>query len=612
MRVFNKLIYRNLLVMVGADAFLVALSFFGAYLLRFEFSMPSREWETFIRTLPFVITVKMATFAFFHLYQGMWRYTSLLDLIKVIKAVIISSLLITLFLFMINRLSGHPRAMLLIAVILTFMAIGGIRFLIRLHFSKITPGDFFPAFGRYRQEGKNLLIIGAGDAAEKVLREIRDNVEVQLIPIGLLDDDPAKQGKTIHGISVLGTIEEIDRLPISFDEILIAIPSAKREEMPRIVSLCEKTGKRFRTIPGMGELIDGKVSIKAIREVTLEDLLGREEIHLNQEEILKYLRGKRVLITGAGGSIGSELVRQVARFYPSALALLEVRELNLFRVEMECRQRFGYLLVESFLTDIRNREAVNRVFQGFNPEVVFHAAAYKQVPIQELNTWEAVYTNVSGTRNLVEISLAQGVERFVQVSTDKAVRPVNVMGACKRVAEIIAECRNGFSGTRFMAVRFGNVIGSSGSAIPIFQDQINRGGTAAGNSHEITRYFMSIPEAAPLILQAGAMGQGGEIFILEMGQPVRIVDLAKDLIRLNGLDPDKDIPIQFIGLRPGEKLYEELIIEGEGIVPTTHEKIMVLRGNPCSVEILNDRIDELLTFAGTSDAEAIKRKLQAM
>lgn len=610
MKVSTKIVNPNLLVMIGTDACLVALCFFGAYLLRFEFNLPQPEWVIFTQTLPFVLMVKMGTFALFHLYRGMWRYTSLLDLFKLVKAVLVSSLLIVLTLFMFNRLAGHPRSIFLIDGILTFLTIGGIRLAIRLYFANLTSGDFLPDFVRQRQEGKRLLIVGAGAAAEKVLREIRDNTEVSLIPVGLLDDEAGKQGKTIHGVPVLGAIGEIGRLPVAFDEILIAIPSVKGEEMRRMVALCEKTGKRFRTIPGIGELIDGKVSIKTIREVTLEDLLGREEVRLNQEEIISFLRGKRVLVTGAGGSIGSELVRQIGRFSPQALALMDVTELNLFRIEMECRQRFEYLSLDSFLLDIRHRDDVARVFQTFNPDVVFHAAAYKHVPLQEVNPWEAVHNNILGTRNLIEAAMANGTQRFVQVSTDKAVRPANVMGASKRVAEMIAECQNGNSPTRFVAVRFGNVVGSSGSAIPVFQEQITRGGPVTVTHPEIMRYFMSIPEAAQLILQAGAMGKGGEIFILEMGQPVRIVDLARDLIRLHGLEPDKDIQIRFVGLRPGEKLYEELITEGEGIVATAHEKIMVLQGSHCSAETLDAQIDELLTIARTYDAGAIKHKLQ--
>ncbi|MBI5586259.1 MAG: polysaccharide biosynthesis protein [Deltaproteobacteria bacterium] len=603
-------IFRNQSVMVAADALLVVLSFFMAYTLRFEFLFPPEELERFTRALPLVLGIKLGTFAFFRLYQGLWRYTGFLDLFKILKAVGLSSLLVALFLFMLNRLEGYPRSVLLLDGILTFLAIGGIRVLGRFYFFKVRENDDAPAWKNRNREAKRLLIIGAGDAAEKVLREMWENHEVQMIPVGMLDDEPCKQGKTIHGIPVLGTVGEIDRLATPFDEILIAIPSVQQNEMRRIVAACEKTGKRFRTLPDIGELIDGKVSINTIREVTLEDLLGRKEVRLDQREISGYLRGKKVLITGAGGSIGSELVRQVVRFQPSALALVEMSELNLFRIEMEIRQKVDYLVPEGFLVDIRNRQALDRVFKEFQPEVVFHAAAYKHVPLQELHPWEAVYNNILGTRNLIEASLDQGVKRFVQVSTDKAVRPTNIMGASKRVAEMLVECRNGHSATRFVAVRFGNVLGSSGSAIPIFQEQIARGGPVTITHPEMTRYFMSIPEAAQLILQAGSMGKGGDIFILEMGRPVRIVDLAKDLIRFHGLEPEKDIELQFTGLRPGEKLYEELITEGEGIEPTSHESIMVLQGNHCDALTINRRVDELLAIAATYDSTAIKRKMQ--
>ncbi len=597
------------LLILASDVLLVILSFFGAYFLRFEFELSPNEWKVILQTLPLVLIIKMGSFVFFHLYQGMWRYTSLSDLFRVLKAVFLSSLTLSLTIFMLNRLEGYPRSIFLIDGLLTFLSIGGVRVLIRLYFSKRASYDSPLSPNNQKNRTKKLLIIGAGDAAEKVLREIRENHQVQLIPVGMLDDDSGKQGKTIHGVPVLGKISQIENLGVPFDEILISIPSARAEEMRRIVAQCEKSGRRIRTLPNIGEIIDGKVSLQAIREVTLEDLLGREEVRLDQDGIFRYLCRKRVLITGAGGSIGSELVRQVARFNPLAVALLEISEFNLFRIEMECRQRYA-LSPESFFVDIRNRETIDRVFHEFKPDVVFHAAAYKHVPIQELHPWEAIDNNILGTRNLIEASLAHGVKRFVQVSTDKAVRPANVMGASKRVAEMMVECRNGHSSTRFMAVRFGNVVGSSGSAIPIFQDQIARGGPVTVTHPEMTRFFMSIPEAAQLILQAGAMGKGGEVYVLEMGRPIRIVDLVKDLIRLHGMEPGKDIAIQFTGLRPGEKLYEELITEGEGIGSTAHEKIMVLQGRHYDIEWINRQVDELLEVAGTYDAEAIKLKLK--
>ncbi|MBN1612982.1 MAG: polysaccharide biosynthesis protein, partial [Deltaproteobacteria bacterium] len=407
-----------------------------------------------------------------------------------------------------------------------------------------------------------------------------------------------------------GTIDAIETIALDFDEILIAIPSAKGEQMRRIVALCEKTGKRYRTMPGLGELIDGKVSVGKLREVKLEDLLGRDEIHLDREVIRRFLEGKRILVTGAGGSIGSELVRQICRFQPRELALLEFSEYNLFRTEMRCRQDFPDVAVRSFLRDIRDTEGVRRVFTAFRPEVVFHAAAYKHVPIQEMNAQEAVFNNVLGTRNLVDTACEGGVESFVFVSTDKAVRPTNVMGATKRVAEMYVASMNGAARTRFMAVRFGNVLGSSGSVVPIFQQQIAEGHPVTVTHPDVTRYFMTIPEACQLILQAGAMGEGGEIFILDMGKPVRIADMARDLIHLHGLEPEKDVPIAYIGLRPGEKLQEELITEGEGIAPTTHAKIRVIRGQSGDARSLGGRIDELLSLADTYDADRIKDKLR--
>jgi len=607
----NKgLMRRNFWIMVAVDAVLILGCYYLAYLFRFEFDIPKENMAAFQQSWHFIILIKISLFAFFHLYSGMWRYTSLVDLMNVFKAVFTSSLLIVLVVLMVYQFQRYPRSVFIMDGFLTFLAIGGVRVAIRLYFARGAGIQTFPAIRRRTPEGRRLLIIGAGDAGEKVLREIRDNPELKFEPVGFLDDDPGKQGKAIHGVPVLGPVEGMHSISSEFDEILIAISSAKGEEMRRIVTACESTGKRYRTVPGIGELIGGKVSVKAIREVTLEDLLGRKEARLDQEEIARYLYEKRVLVTGAGGSIGSELARQVSRFQPQAMALLEVSEFNLFRVETECRQRFGDVSTSGFLVDIRDREAVGRVLQEFDPQVVFHAAAYKHVPIQEIHPWEAVHNNVLGTKNLVETALKVGLERFVLVSTDKAVRPTSVMGATKRVAEMLVECANGISGPHFLSVRFGNVIGSSGSAIPIFQEQIARGGPVTVTHSEATRYFMSISEAAQLILQAGAMGEGGEIFILDMGKPMRIVDMARDLIRLHGFEPDQDIPIEFIGLRPGEKLSEELITKGEGIVGTAHDKIMVLRGSTYNPKDLNAHIDELLTISHTYDPTAIKRKLQ--
>ena len=595
--------------MLLLDAVLVTVAYILAYLLRFDGHISPSEWTNIKNILPYLIPFKLLCFFIFGLYKGMWRYTSLVDLKNIFKASSFSSIFIILTILYLYRFQGFPRSVYIIDLAFTFLLVGGVRVTIRLFFTDHYSS--FWTFGHGRKfSARKLLIVGAGDAGEKVLREIQENKWVKFDPIGFLDDDPGKQGKTIHGIPVLGKVDEIDQLQTEFDEILIAIPSVKGEQMRRIVTLCKETGKRFRTVPGIWELIEGKVSVKTVREVTLADLLGREEVHLDKERIYQYLNNKRILVTGAGGSIGSELVRQVCRFHPQALALLDFSEFNLFRVEMECQQRFSFVSTSGFLVDIKNQDLVKKIFREFSPDVVFHAAAYKHVPIQELHPWEAAYNNILGTRNLVEAALENQVERFVLVSTDKAVRPANVMGATKRVAEMLVECVNGNAVTRFMAVRFGNVIGSSGSAIPLFQEQISRGSPVTVTHPEITRYFMSIPEAAQLVLQTGTMGKGGEIFVLDMGKPLRILDLVRDLIRLNGLEPDRDIPIQFIGLRPGEKLYEELIIKEEGIVATNHEKILVLRGNSHDQNALNANINELLSIAGTYDATAIKKKLR--
>jgi len=597
---------RNFYLILAGDISLIIIAFVAAHLLRFEGSIPPDYLASMNRILPVIIIVKIGVFFFFKLYAGMWRYASIVDLFNVVKASISSSLIIILFVLFAYRFEGYSRSVFLIDWILTLFLIGGIRAGIRVVLS-----NNIRSFLSFRNTGdyKRLIIVGAGGAGEKVLREIHDNPGLNYNVIGFLDDDPYKRGKAIHGVPVLGTLNQILQFKSYFDEVLIAIPSAKGEEIRKIVSACERIGKRVRIIPNMGELIGGKLSLKAIRNITLEDLLGRDEIYLEQDKIDLYLKDKNVLVTGAGGSIGSELVRQIGRFKPQALGLIEFSEFNLFQIEMEIRQKLKTVSIQGFLADIRDDRSVQRVFDCFKPDVVFHAAAYKHVPLQEITPWEAVLNNVLGTRNLVDAAIQFNVKKFVLVSTDKAVRPTNVMGTTKRIAEMLIQTANG-NGTRFLAVRFGNVIGSSGSAIPIFQKQIAQGGPVTVTHPDMQRYFMSIPEAAQLILQAGAMGQGGEIFILDMGQPVRILDMAKELIRLHGLEPDKDIAIKFIGLRPGEKLYEELITKGEGIVETSHEKIVVLRGRDGYPDNFKKHVDELLALAVNCDAQLIKDKLK--
>jgi len=607
----KKLIFnRHFYYMLFIDAVLVGVSYVCAYLLRYDGNLPDYEWQRIIHILPYLVAMKLTYFALFGLYRGMWRYTSLEDMKSVLKATVVSSLTLVLAVLYIYHFYGYSRAAFIIDWLLTILFIGGVRIGVRLLLT-----NNIASFWRLAKKGrldKRLLIIGAGAAGEKAIREIIENPGLKFKPVGFLDDDTQKQGKAIHGVLILGAVDEIAQLSEDFDEILIAIPSAKGEQMRRIVKFCEETGKRFRTMPSIGELIDGKVSVKALREVRIEDILGRDEVHLEKDLLRKSYASKRVLITGAGGSIGSELVRQVCQYRPEVLGLLDFSEFNLFKIDMMCRQHFPGIQLQTYLTDIRDLRVVRRTIGDFRPEVILHAAAYKHVPLQEIHPRETVYNNVIGTRNLALTATEAGVERFVLVSTDKAVRPTNVMGAAKRVAEMFLASLNDQSQTRFISVRFGNVLGSSGSVIPIFQQQISQGKPVTVTHPEVTRYFMSIPEAAQLILQAVAMGQGGEVFILDMGKPVKIVDMARDVIRLHGFEPDRDIPIEYIGLRPGEKLFEELITAGEGITPTSHAKIKVIRGNHGDFQILSTAIEELIRVADTFDDEAIKSRLHAI
>ena len=599
----------NFYVILLADVAMIIASLFLAYSVRFEFRISEREWQGFLHVLPLVLAVKLSAFSLFHLYRGMWRYTSLVDLLNVIKASIVSTLFINFAILALYRFQGFSRSVFIIDWALTLISIGGIRLGVRLFFARKLFNEIFPSFTPLNDSRKNVLIIGAGNAGEQIVREMLDSPAWRIAPSGFLDDHPDKQGKAIHGVRVLGTISELKSFSHLFDEILIAIPSATGEQMRKITMFCKQTGKPFRTLPSINELINGSVSLQFVRNVSMQDLLRREEVRLERDDIAHYLRGKCVLITGAGGSIGSELARQVCQFQPQRVVMLDVSEYNLFQIDMQARKRFEQVEIVGALADIRNADALRRVFERYAPHVVFHAAAYKHVPMQELHSWEAVMNNVIGTKNLAQLAKEFRAERFVLVSTDKAVRPTNVMGATKRVAEKIVTSVCASCATRFMAVRFGNVLGSSGSVVPIFQEQIASGGPLTITHPDITRFFMTIPEAAQLILQAGSMGTGREIFILDMGKPVRILDLAHDLIRLYGYEPERDIAIKYTGLRPGEKLYEELITEGEGIVPTGHRKIMVLRGDADEWAQLECQIEQLAAAGHAFDAVRIKRLL---
>jgi FlaA1/EpsC-like NDP-sugar epimerase len=541
--------------MLAADICLIGCAYFLAYVLRFEGEIPAPFFEIFLKTIFMVILVKIGFFIFFDLYRGMWRYTSIIDFLNIVKASVASSIGLIFAVFFFFNFLRFSRSVFILDFILTLIFIGGLRVAIRILFSGKDPSLFSllePKKKGKKRDVKNLLLIGAGNTGEHVLREMMSDRNANLKAVGFLDDNHQKLGSSIHGVPVLGHIDQIDQVDVDFDEILITSPSATGVQMQRIVAACKRSGKPFKTVPLIGELIGGRISLKLVREVTIADLVERDEVSLDTRDIQKYLLGKKVLVTGAGGSIGSELVRQIIRCKPRAVALLDMSEYNLYQVEMECRERFsdydsnsdqpagsGLTQIMAFLVDLGNLHPTRHVFKTFQPDVVFHAAAYKHVPMQENNPWEAVYNNLQGTKNLIRCSMDFDVDKFILVSTDKAVRPTNIMGATKRICELLASSVKENGTTRFISVRFGNVMGSSGSVIPHFQQQIARGGPVTITHPDITRYFMSIPEAAQLILQAAVMGQGGEVFILKMGKPVRIVDLANEIIKLSGFEPDR-------------------------------------------------------------------------
>jgi FlaA1/EpsC-like NDP-sugar epimerase len=614
-------------LMLFFDALIFTVAFIAAYLLRFEFHLTPTEVTQLKMISPYLVVLKLAIFSAFGLYQGIWRYTSLRDLVKLAQASFLSTLLIVGALLYIHRFGGFSRAVFAIDGLLTFLMAAGSRLIARWRHERKTGSTPLQGFGASdisdvsHGVNKRVVIIGAGDAGEKILREINDHSQLrqQIKPLGFLDDDPGKWGRSVHRLPVFGPVSKLPKVieKHRVQEAFIAMPSATGAQIRHIAEICKRASIPYKTLPGMGEIIEGSVSIKALRDVNYQDLLGRQPVQLNSRGISDYLSGKVVMVTGCGGSIGSELCRQLVPFEPGQLVLVDAGEANLFHIQMELHHEMRYRNYCTILGQVQDRLLMRHVFDQFRPEVVFHAAAYKHVPLLERNPWEAVFNNILGSQMVMEMAREYGSKRFVLVSTDKAVRPTNVMGASKRIAELLLQSFQG-NGTLFMAVRFGNVVGSSGSVVPLFRRQIEKGGPVTVTHPEVTRYFMTIPEAAKLILQAGALGEGGEIFILEMGTPVKIADMARDLIRLSGKEPEKDIEIIFTGLREGEKLYEELITVGEGITKTPHEKILVLRASdwqgfesPDGLRCwLQSSVEELQQLAVRHDAPAIRQKLK--
>jgi FlaA1/EpsC-like NDP-sugar epimerase len=592
-----RLIARQL--QVGVDLMVLVLAFQFSYLLRFDFSIPAEELQHNLARLLLVVLVQLVTLKLVGVYSFIWRYVGMTELRAFVSAAILSCVPL-----LILRLSlpyqfqkwQVPISIILMDTIFAFSGVLGVRIIRRILYERSA---------RRKKQAQTalknripVLLIGAGRAGMLVAREIgRGNTD--LLVKGFVDDDLVKEGTIIHGIKVLGTTDDLPRLvsELNVDHVVITLAQATRRDFRRILDICEKLPIKVKTIPGLYEILQGKVKVSRIRDLQIEDLLGRDPVQLDQAQMERFISGKTVMVTGAGGSIGSELARQLARLRPKKLLLVERAEFALFEIDRELSKLDFDGQHISLIADVTDEPRIRDLFDTYHPQVVFHAAAHKHVPLMELNTAEAVKNNVLATHKLGQIAGEFGVEAFVLISTDKAVRPTSVMGATKRMAELVVQYLNNCFATHYIAVRFGNVIGSAGSVIPIFRDQIRNGGPVTVTHPEMMRYFMTIPEAAQLVLQAGSMGEGGEIFILDMGEPVRILDLAKEAITLSGLKPFEDIEILFTGKRPGEKLFEELEMTQERVSKTRHPKIFVGKIAPYPAERITYALSKLGSLA---------------
>ena len=547
-------------------------------------------------SLYIICTVTM--FGIFKCYSSLWRYAGTEELLSICIAAVLSMLPVIIL----HKVVGINYSLLFYIVNTIFIAAfaGGVRVAYRT-------GRRFTRLSQSKDEISRVLIVGAGQAGEMVIREIKNNPQINKRVVGIIDDDINKLGRRIHGIKILGTTEEIDRIVEEefVDEIILAMAKVSKKRKREIIEICNNKCK-LKTVPGIFEIIDGKVDIKNIRDVEIEDLLGREPIKTNLEEISDYLENKVVMVTGGGGSIGSELCRQIAGFNPKELIIVDNYENNAYAIQQELVRKYGNKLnLKTIIASIREEVRMEEIFSQYRPEVVFHAAAHKHVPLMEASPSEAIKNNIFGTQNVAKLADKYEAKRFVLISTDKAVNPTNIMGATKRAAEMIIQTMNEKSKTEYVAVRFGNVLGSNGSVIPLFKKQIEEGGPITVTHPDIIRYFMTIPEAVGLVIQAGAMAKGGEIFVLDMGDPVKIVDLAKNLIKLSGLEPGIDIKIEFSGLRPGEKLYEELLMSEEGLTSTENSKIFIGKPIEFNIEKTNRHLNVLKQVVDKEEVELI-------
>jgi len=598
--------YRRPLVVL-AHVLIWSLAFVGGYLIRFDFTIPEQYLSLpVLGWLGVLVAFRLMAYAYFGLFRGMWKYTGQRDLIDIAKATSASTAAWALLLLFLGMRLYVPRSVVVAEFMLTFALVGGVRFANRT-FAQATRSI-------HGAPGRRMLIVGAGDAGESLLREALRNMNDRVQVVGFLDDNPLKQKAQIHGVPVLGTVDDARAILAEQEiaEVVIATPAATGKQMRRILDHVRRPGVVVRTLPSIEHLIDGRVTINQLREVNIEDLLGRDPVELDMRQISDMIRNEVILVTGAGGSIGSELCRQVCRFQPRALVLVEQAENALYHVHRELRGRWPDVDIRPRIADITDRVRLDAVFRECEPRLVLHAAAHKHVPMMEWNPTEAVKNNIGGTRTLADLAHDHDCRRFVMISTDKAVNPTSVMGCTKRIAELYVQAQAQRSQTRFATVRFGNVLGSNGSVIPLFQGQIAKGGPVTVTHPDMQRYFMTIPEASQLVLQAGAIAKSGEVYVLDMGEPVKIVTLAEDLIRLSGLEPGEDIEITFTGTRPGEKLFEELSWDEENAEKTTHAKIFVGKGDPRSVDAISAQVDKLLAGVDAKTPAEVRATLRGV
>ncbi|WP_411829388.1 polysaccharide biosynthesis protein [Paenibacillus alginolyticus] len=569
---------QRILILLSIDSLIVIFAVFFSFLLRFDFNIDKSYKNTMVYMMILQTVITLFSLHFYKIYKRLWQHASVRDILSIIKATMLaSSVFFIVHFFLVHYFFREliiPRSVFILVGIITVLTISGTRLAWRL---------LYDGYKKIQPHQKRILIIGAGKTGTTVVKELKHSDDSDYYPIAFIDDDLNKRNLEILGVPVVGNRLDIPTVVSKYEihEIIIAIPSASKIEIADIISICKMTGKKTRMIPNIQDVINGKLSVSMIRNVSVEDLLGRDPVQANLYEVSEYLKNRVILVTGAGGSIGSELCRQVAGYDPEKLILLGHGENSIYEIEMELKRAFPHLQIEPVIADIQDKQRMRSVFFEFAPEVVFHAAAHKHVPLMEKNPIEAVKNNIFGTKNVAECAHEFQVKRFVMISTDKAVNSTNVMGATKRTAEMIIQQMNKISETQFAAVRFGNVLGSRGSVIPLFKKQIEQGGPVTITHSEMTRYFMTIPEAVQLVIQTGSVANGGEIFILDMGKPMKIADLARDLIKLSGLEPGKDIDIVYTGIRPGEKLYEELLTDEEGTTTTKHNRIYI--GRPSNI-----------------------------